>query len=305
MTPNWQSVDDPMTGSDLNHDDAKYINRLKATMLFPGNTDLQRQYLRSIKIEEIKHKSPNFHVTQAELTRPRPAIGAKGPRYKPDPSKEKSLSEQDKLFGVAGLVDLVSDLPPTSLSVEIASHTTDGILAGTMLMYMHTLSTGNFKTAAGRRAKASQNIASFICEKHNLGRERKGQGHPRLSEDRQYPTVNESLATTCWKEYQTTSHLWAAYLHLVGYEGYLSNIRLAGSVDWPSVLPLSQQYAEFATAYLSTETTAKSQAVLVPLSDFCRESKLGLPSELQISKKPTGVFETVEKWVSDYNTRHK
>lgn len=204
MTPNWQSLNGPMTGSDLNRDAEKYID-LKAAMLFPRNSDLRRQYLRSIKLQDIKHKSPSFLVTQAELTRPRPAMGAKGPRYTPDPSKEKSLSEQDKLFGVAGLVDLVSDLPPTSISVEIASHTTDGILAATMLMYLHTLSTGNFKTAAGRRANASQNIASFICEKHNLGRERKGQGRRRHSEDYQYPAVNEDMATKCWKDYQTTA----------------------------------------------------------------------------------------------------
>lgn len=304
MTPNWQSVNDPMTGSDLNHDDEKYID-LKAVMLFPRNADLQRQYLRSIKLQEVKHKFPDFQVTQAELTRPRPAMGAKGPRYTPDPSKEKSLREQEQMFGVPGLVDLVSDLPPTSLPAEISRHTTDGVLAGTMLMYMHTLSSGNFKTAAGRPARASQNIAAFICGKHNLGRERQAPGQPKLGEDRRYPTVDDVLATKCWKDYQTTSHLWAAYLHLVGYEGDLSKVYLSDSIDWPSVLLLSQQYAGFATAYIPIKTTDKSHEVLVPISNLYRESEHGLPSELQISKKPSGVFETVEKWVSDYNTKHK
>lgn len=304
MTPNWQSVDDPMTGSDLNHDDAKYIY-LKAVMLFPRNADLRRQYLQSIKLQEVKHKFPDFQVTQAELTRPRPAMGAKGPRYTPDPSKEKSLREQEQLFGVPGLVDLVSDLPSTSFSAEISRHTTDGLLAGTMLMYMHTLSSGNFKTAAGRTAKASQNIATFISGKHNLGRERQPPGQPKLGEDRRYPTVDEVLATKCWRDYQTTSHLWAAYLHLVGYEGDLSKVYLSDSIDWPNVLPLAQQYAGFASALIPIKTTDISHEVLSPISNLYRESEQCHPCKLQISKKPSGVVETVEKWVINYDTKHK
>lgn len=300
MTPNWHYVDDPMTGSDLNHDDAKYIY-LKAVMLFPRNADLQRQYLQSIKLQEVKLKFPDFQVTQTEHTRPRPAMGTKGPRYTPDPSKEKSLREQEQLFGVPGLVDLVSDLPSTSFSADISRHTTDGVLAGTMLMYRHTLSSGNFKTAARRPAGASQNIASFICEKHNLGRQRKGKGN----RDDQYPAVDEKLAVNCWKDYKTTSHLWAAYLHLVGYEGDLSKVDLSDSIDWSNVLPLAEQYADFVTAYISIKTTDKPHEVLVPISNFYREGEQCYPSKLQISKKPSGVVETVEKWVGDYNTKHK
>jgi len=61
--------------------------------------------------------------------------------------------------------------PPHPFSEHVASCTANGVLAGTCLMYFHTLHTENtFKTKRGNRANASTNIVFYTCESYNLGR---------------------------------------------------------------------------------------------------------------------------------------
>jgi len=293
---------------DLSHISEPVMN-LKVAMLFPSEaTDIQHdeQYKR---IFDIQQRGPRFVQTQNTRNSHRALIGAKSPPHEPDAKNDKwheiRDSTESKLFDLPTLVTTFDDLPPIPYKNEISSRTIDGVLAGSMLMYMHTLASSTFKTESGRTATGSENIAAFLCEMHNLGRPRRIAGRPRLDSEDTYPAITEDLTKSSWKKFQSVCHLWAAFIHLVGFNRDLSIVHLKDIKDWKPVLVLAKQYETFAANFFIPRTATEQRLTLVPVNNFGFLDIVTIYKKLSILNKPKGVLDFLNTWVCKYNTKHK
>jgi hypothetical protein len=282
--------------------DSEPLMNLKVAMLFPSDGIENQQESQYKTLFEIQQRYPHFVGTRNGKKYGRASMGSKRAPCISDAEEVASLEikkrRESELFGVPSLVATLDDLPRSPYIKEISNRTTDGVLAGSMLLYVHTLSSSTYKTESGRTATGSENIAAFICEKNNLGRSRKMPGRPRLDEIEDYPTVDEGLAKKSWKRFKTVCHLWAAYVHVVGFKRDLSALRLTDKVDWKSVLILAKQYEAFASDFFH-------HIPLIPVVNLGFRDLDFSSRKLSISEIPEGVVESVNTWVGQYNTKHK
>lgn len=292
---------------DISPDSDPWLN-LKIAMLF-SSAEIDREKIEQCKkIFEIRQRSSNYVETQAAIrSRPRASIGAKSARLSQSEGEAHIIKQRREsvLFDVLSLVATINNLPDTSYINEITNRTTEGVLAGSMLLYIHTLNSNTFKTASGRIAKGSENIAAYISEKHNLGRLRKSRGRQGTDYEKTYPTINEILAKKAWKKFQPVCHLWAAYIHIIGFKSDLSTVSLTDEVDWKSVLILAKQYEAVAAKFFATRTIEEKHLTLLSVVDLGFSDLDSEPPKLSISIIPDSIVKQVHASVGTYDTKHK
>ena len=290
------------------HDSEPLMN-LRVAMLFPSDGIDNQTESPYKKLYDIQQRYPAFVESQVVLKTSRLPMGGKRAPRIPDEDEDRARkskkSKEAELFQVPGLVATLDDLPRTPYISEISNRTAEAVLAGTMLVYIHLLSSNTFKTASGRTASGSENIAAFLCERHNLGRPRRAPGRPRLSEELNYPTIDEVLAKRSWKKFQSVCHLWAAYVHVLGFQRDLTVVRLTDDIDWQRVLVLATQYEAIAENFFAPRTVVEKHMALVPVlslgfSDWVFDSK-----QWAVAEEPDGVLDAIRSWVSKYDTKHK
>ena len=127
---------------DISPDSEPLLNLIFA-MLFPSAEIDREQREQFKKIFDIQQRSSSFAETQAAImSRPRALMGAKSARLRlsaeeAEAHKIKNRRESE-IFDVLSLVATLNDLPETPYKNEISNRTTEGVLAGSMLLYIHT-----------------------------------------------------------------------------------------------------------------------------------------------------------------------
>lgn len=201
---------------------------ISSYMLFPGeNTDQhchRWMYGQDCRIEEMSQSLENLPDEEHYVSKQIPSeIEIKPTHY------------DQKSIGVIASPQLWKSLlirAPTKIRDEAKNASFDGMIAGTMLMYVHAMNECSIKNPDEISYEASFNNAKGACAEHFR------------------PILSNSHLINTWTKYKPVAHLWAAYLSLNGRNLIRTDLPLL-DIKLIDFVRLSQAYRKFGENFRS------------------------------------------------------